>query len=52
MEDEEIACAEKMPAANDLASDTAKDQPKRRPLPEHLPRNETALTPDTSVAAG
>ena len=47
LEDEEIArAAEALPAP----LPGAKRQPKRRPLPEHLPREETVLTPGENCA--
>ncbi|MGE3643298.1 MAG: IS66 family transposase [Beijerinckiaceae bacterium] len=48
LEEEEIAQAAETPV-EDVAeapiSDGAKRKPKRKPLPDHLPRNETVLTP-------
>ncbi len=49
LEEEEIARAAETPvedaAAKTPAPDTSKRKPKRKPLPDHLPRNETVLTP-------
>jgi len=48
LEDEEIAAAvENADQADkgDAAPATAKDKPKRKPLPDHLPRNEEVLSP-------
>ena len=42
LEDEEIARAAEAPPEPPAA---AKKQPKRRPLPDHLPRDETVLAP-------
>ena len=44
LEAEEIAqAAERSAAPRDTAPEVTKRQPKRRPLPDHLPRNETVL---------
>jgi transposase len=55
LEEEEIARAAETPiedaAAESSTPDTAKKKPKRRPLPEHLPRNETVLTPGEACCA-
>ena len=48
LEDEEIAASAQEPAPNDANTDQSeapKDKPKRKPLPGHLPRNETTLSP-------
>jgi transposase len=49
LEEEEIARAVETPvednAAEALAPNDAKKKPKRKPLPAHLPRNETVLIP-------
>ena len=49
LEDEEIAAAAQEPAQDDANTDQAatppKGKPKRKPLPGHLPRNETTLSP-------
>ena len=49
LEDEEIAASAQKPAPDDANTDqpvaTPKDKPKRKPLPSHLPRNETVLSP-------
>lgn len=53
LEEEEIAQAAETPV-EDVAeapiSDGAKRKPKRKPLPEHLPRNETVLSPRDACA--
>lgn len=53
LEEEEIAQAAETPV-EDVAeapiSDGAKRKPKRKPLPEHLPRNETVLSPGDACA--
>ncbi|HID66692.1 MAG TPA: IS66 family transposase, partial [Roseibacterium sp.] len=41
LEEEEIARAAETPAT--IEADEEKRQPKRKPLPDHLPRNETVL---------
>jgi transposase len=51
LEDEEIARAAKTAVSHDPSSDTPKEQPKRRALPEHLPRNETVLSPGDACRA-
>ena len=44
LEEEEIARAAETPAPQPSSDDAEeKRQPKRRPLPDHLPRNETVL---------
>ena len=45
LEDEEIAQASEQALAIEDTPTRAKAQPKRRPLPEHLPREETVLSP-------
>ena len=48
LEDEEIAASAQAPAPDDAEADqpaAQKDKPKRKPLPGHLPRNETTLSP-------
>ncbi|NKB55294.1 MAG: IS66 family transposase [Alphaproteobacteria bacterium] len=48
LEDEEIAASAQEPASDDANADQSaapKDKPKRNPLPGHLPRNETTLSP-------
>jgi transposase len=55
LEAEEIAqAAEQAPASHDVAvPDDTKRKPKRRPLPEHLPRDETVLpAPEACTACG
>ena len=47
LEDEEIARAAEAPPEPTPAS---KSQPKRRPLPDHLPREETVLAPGERCA--
>ena len=50
LEDEEIARAVEIPVASDV-SDTPKGKPKRKPLPDHLPRNDEILSPGTECSA-
>ena len=48
LEEDEIAAAIKdadQTGETDTAQATAKDKPRRKPLPEHLPRNEEVLSP-------
>ena len=48
LEDQEIAASAQAPAPDDAEADqpaAQKDKPKRKPLPGHLPRNETTLSP-------
>ena len=49
LEDEEIAASAQEPAPDDAVADQAeappKEKPKRKPLPDHLPRNEQVLSP-------
>ncbi|TFH40092.1 MAG: IS66 family transposase [Lysobacterales bacterium] len=48
LEEDEIAAAVKdgdQGQDNDAAQATPKDKPKRKPLPDHLPRNEEVLSP-------
>ena len=48
LEEGEIAAAVKdgdQGQENDTAQSTAKDKPERKPLPDHLPRNEQVLSP-------
>ena len=48
LEDDEIAAAIKdadQTGETDTAQATPKDKPRRKPLPEHLPRNEEVLSP-------
>jgi len=48
LEEEEIARAVETPAAQDIsdpATDAPKGKPKRKPLPDHLPRNDAVLSP-------
>ena len=56
LEEEEIARAAETPVedvAEAPVSDNAKRKPRRKPLPEHLPRNETVLSPgDDCTACG
>jgi len=56
LEAEEIArAAEQAPAAHDAATvpDETKDEPRRRPLPDHLPRHEMVLpAPEACTACG
>ncbi len=55
LEEEEIARAAETPvednAAEALVPNDAKKKPKRKPLPNHLPRNETVLTPGDACGA-
>jgi transposase len=49
LEDEEIAASAQEPAPDAAGHpDAPKDKPKRKPLPGHLPRNETTLSPGDS----
>jgi transposase len=50
LEDEEIAASAQEPAPDDAdqAAIPPKGKPKRKPLPGHLPRNETILSPGDS----
>jgi len=51
LEDEEIAASAQEPAPDDADTDqpaAPKDKPKRKPLPDHLPRNEQVLSPGDS----
>ena len=53
LEDEEIAASAQEPAPDDTNADqpaAPKDKPKRKPLPGHLPRNETTLSPGDACA--
>jgi transposase len=50
LEDEEIAAAAERPVSEHTAG-AEKGVPKRRPLPDHLPREEQVLTPGGSCAA-
>ena len=55
LEEDEIAAAVKdgdQGQENDTAQATAKDKPKRKPLPDHLPRNEEVLSPSPGDACG
>ena len=54
LEDEEITASAQDPASADtVQAATAKDKPKRKPLPDHLPRDETTLSPgDTCGECG
>ncbi len=48
LEDEEIAASAQDPAPDDIDADqlvSPKGKPRRKPLPGHLPRNETTLSP-------
>ena len=54
LEDEEIARAVETPVAedvSDISNDTPKGKPKRKPLPDHLPRNDEILSPGTECSA-
>ncbi len=52
LEEEEIALAAEAPVQQDTAAaPVEKRQPKRRPLPDHLPRNETVLSAGDACAA-
>jgi transposase len=55
LEEEEIARAAEMSvegtAAAASAPDTARRKPRRKPLPDHLPRNETVLAPGDACCA-
>ena len=51
LEDEEIAASAQDPAPDDTDADqpvAPKGKPRRKPLPGHLPRNETTLSPGDS----
>jgi transposase len=51
LEEEEIALAAEAPVQQDTAAaPDEKRQPKRRPLPDHLPRNETVLSAGDACA--
>jgi transposase len=51
LEEEEIALAAEAPVRQDTAAaPDKKRQPKRRPLPDHLPRNETVLSAGDACA--
>ncbi|MFT7572351.1 MAG: transposase [Paracoccaceae bacterium] len=50
LEEEEIALAAEAPVQQDTAAADEKRQPKRRPLPDHLPRNETVLSAGDACA--
>ena len=50
LEEEEIARAVETPAA-EVPSDTPKGKPKRKPLPDHLPRNDEVLSPGDACSA-
>ena len=58
LEDEEITASAQAPAPVDTNTDTVqpasgKDKPKRKPLPNHLPHDETTLSPgDTCGECG
>jgi hypothetical protein len=56
LEDEEIAASAQDPAQDDTDTDqkvASKGKPRRKPLPDHLPRNETTLSPgDACVDCG
>jgi transposase len=48
LEDEEIAASAQDPVADDANTDqevASKGKPRRKPLPDHLPRSETTLSP-------
>jgi transposase len=55
LEDEEIAQAAEAPATTDgdvsSTLDEPKTKPRRKPLPDHLPRNETVLDPGEACAS-
>ena len=52
LEEEEIARAAEQRAADPVqSSHESRSQPKRRPLPDHLPRNETVLSPGDACAS-
>ena len=52
LEEEEIARAAAAPPRQDEAAPTPeKRKPRRRPLPDHLPRNETVLSAGEACAA-
>jgi transposase len=54
LEDEEIAASAQAPAPDDAEADqpaAQKDKPRRKPLPGHLPRNETTLSPGNACGA-
>jgi transposase len=51
LEEQEIARAAEAPAAGDLPLRDQKQLPKRRPLPEHLAREEVTFSPGTACAA-
>ena len=50
LEEEEIARAAESPKTSEAPADE-KRQPKRRPLPDHLPRNETVLSAGVACVA-
>jgi transposase len=52
LEDEEIAASAQEPSPADAGQPATppKGKPKRKPLPSHLPRNETTLSPGDSCA--
>ena len=56
LEDEEITASTQAPApvdADTVQPASGKDKPKRKPLPDHLPRDETTLSPgDTCGECG
>jgi transposase len=51
LEEQEIARAAEAPVAPDLRLQDEKQQPKRRPLPENLAREEVTLSPGSACAA-
>ena len=50
LEEEEIARAVETPST-EVPSDTPKGKPKRKPLPDHLPRNDKVLSPGDACSA-
>lgn len=51
LEEQEIAAAAVMPKSA-ATPEAAKDKPKRKPLPDSLPRNDTVLSPGETCACG
>lgn len=54
LEDEEIAQAVETPVGEDITdatTDTPKGKPKRKPLPDHLDRNDIVLSPGNECSA-
>jgi len=51
LEEEEIARAIETPVEDAATSDVPKGKPKRKPLPDHLPRNDEVLSPGDACSA-